>query len=68
MLHLVETGVVEDLDEGKITRLKDGIIPIYEPGHEPLVKSNYESGRLKFTTDMAEAVKENDRYFVTRKQ
>ncbi|MCH8500026.1 MAG: UDP-glucose/GDP-mannose dehydrogenase family protein [Marinobacter sp.] len=45
-----------DVDQQKIDKLKRGVIPIYEPGLEPIVKHNYESGRLKFTTDTAEAV------------
>jgi UDPglucose 6-dehydrogenase len=45
-----------DIDEAKIARLKDGILPIYEPGLDDLVQSNYASGRLKFTTDPAEGV------------
>lgn len=45
-----------DVDQGKIERLKNGQIPIYEPGLEPIVRHNTEAGRLKFTTDTAEAV------------
>lgn len=45
-----------DIDEKKIADLKDGVIPIYEPGLSDLVVRNYENGRLKFTTDVAEAV------------
>ncbi|MFW5824434.1 MAG: UDP-glucose dehydrogenase family protein, partial [Marinobacter sp.] len=45
-----------DVDQGKIERLKNGQIPIYEPGLEPIVRHNAEAGRLKFTTDTAEAV------------
>jgi len=45
-----------DIDEDKIARLREGEIPIYEPGLEALVKSNAASGRLCFTTDPGEAV------------
>lgn len=45
-----------DVDQGKIERLKNGQIPIYEPGLEPIVRHNTEAGRLNFTTDTTEAV------------
>ncbi|MEI6617662.1 MAG: UDP-glucose/GDP-mannose dehydrogenase family protein [Betaproteobacteria bacterium] len=45
-----------DIDEAKLTRLREGDIPIFEPGLEPLVKSAYADGRLIFTTDAAQAV------------
>jgi UDPglucose 6-dehydrogenase len=45
-----------DVDEQKIRRLKDGIVPIYEPGLEELLKRNVHDGRLAFTTDYAEAI------------
>ena len=41
-----------DVDAKKIAALNEGIIPIYEPGLEAMVKRNFESGRLKFTTDL----------------
>lgn len=46
-----------DIDENKIKALKDGIIPIYEPGLSDLVVRNVDNGRLRFTTNTAEAVK-----------
>jgi UDPglucose 6-dehydrogenase len=48
-----------DSDEDKIARLHQGEIPIYEPGLELIVRRNVDAGRLKFTTDLTDAVKEN---------
>lgn len=46
-----------DLDERKITKLKDAISPIYEPGLENLIKQNIEHERLFFTTNLEEGLK-----------
>ena len=46
-----------DVDEKKIEALREGIIPFYEPGLEDLVRKNVRAGRLTFTTNLAEAVK-----------
>ncbi len=45
-----------DLDERKISMLREGRIPIYEPGLEDMVRRNVVAGRLRFTTDVAESV------------
>ncbi|MFG6158399.1 UDP-glucose dehydrogenase family protein [Halomonas sp. 1390] len=45
-----------DVDADKIARLEGGEIPIYEPGLEPMVQANVAAGRLRFTTDPAQAV------------
>ena len=47
-----------DVDENKINRLHEGIIPIYEPGLDQIVEKNYKAGRLHFTTDIKKAVEE----------
>ena len=49
--------VCVDKDAGKIDRLKNGIIPIYEPGLEDLVAKQVKAGRLQFTTNLAEAMR-----------
>jgi UDPglucose 6-dehydrogenase len=53
-----------DVDETRIKNLKNGIMPIYEPGLEELVTRNVESGRLLFTTNYAEALKGADFAFI----
>jgi UDPglucose 6-dehydrogenase len=53
-----------DLDAGKIERLKAGVMPIYEPGLDELVRSNVKAGRLGFTTDLAEGMAEADAVFI----
>jgi UDPglucose 6-dehydrogenase len=53
-----------DKDGSKIDSLNAGLMPIWEPGLEALVKSNAERGRLTFTTNVAEAVKEAEAVFI----
>lgn len=53
-----------DVAEEKIKKLKKGIIPIYEPGLDSMVLENAESGRLKFTTDLKEALYKADICFI----
>lgn len=63
---LAELGnnvICADIDKEKIGRLKKGIIPIYEPGLEELIKRNYKEDRLHFTTDSGKAIKESEIVF-----
>jgi len=56
---MADTGnqvICVDIDEDKVERLKQGEIPIYEPGLQVVVERNIANGRLKFTTNVAEAI------------
>lgn len=52
-----------DVDAAKIEKLKNAEIPIFEPGLEDLVRKNVNAGRLKFTTDLASVLNEQDVVF-----
>ena len=54
-----------DVDQGKIDKLRNGHIPIYEPGLESIVKHTVEAGRLAFTTDTQEAVAHGSLQFLS---
>ncbi|GAB6137415.1 UDP-glucose dehydrogenase family protein [Halanaerobaculum tunisiense] len=53
-----------DIDEEKIEGLKNGEMPIYEPGLEEIVEANYAQGNLDFTTSLERGVKESDIIFI----
>ncbi len=53
-----------DLDADKIQKLKEGAIPIYEPGLEDIVKRNYEKKRLFFTTEINEGIEGSEVVFI----
>ncbi|MDH4379939.1 MAG: UDP-glucose/GDP-mannose dehydrogenase family protein [Vampirovibrionales bacterium] len=53
-----------DIDAEKIRLLNSGIMPIYEPGLDELVRANTTEGRLSFTTDLATAVQESQACFI----
>lgn len=62
-----ETGnevICVDIDADKVAKLKQGIVPIYEPDLEVLFERNQRQGRLKFTTDLKEAVDASDVVFL----
>jgi len=56
--------VCVDIDAKKIENLKQGIIPIYEPGLADIVQKNYRAGRLKFTTNLASCIDETEVVFI----
>ncbi|MBO2033721.1 UDP-glucose/GDP-mannose dehydrogenase family protein [Siccationidurans ginsengisoli] len=53
-----------DIDENKIENLRNGILPIYEPGLEEMVNRNVKAERLHFSTNLGEAVKGTDVVFI----
>jgi UDPglucose 6-dehydrogenase len=53
-----------DLDEEKIQKLKQGVVPIYEPGIEPLIEYNMNEGRLRFTSSLEEAAATSHIFFI----
>ena len=56
--------VCVDIDEERISRLKDGESPIYEPGLDELVARNVSRGRLTFSTEVAFAIKTSEIIFI----
>ena len=64
---LAETGntvCCADIDKKKIDKLRQNVLPIYEPGLEPLVERNQKEERLRFTTDLADAVRSAEVLFI----
>ena len=62
-----ETGnnvVCVDIDADKVERMRNGEIPIYEPGLDLLFERNTKQGRLRFTTDLAEAIENAEIIFL----
>lgn len=56
--------VCVDIDQKKIDNLKNGIMPIYEPGLEEIVKRNFASGRLQFSTNLGDAIQGSQVAFI----
>ncbi len=64
---LAEVGndvVCVDIDEAKIDGLRRGVVPIFEPGLEEMVRANQAAGRLRFSTDSAAGVAHGDILFI----
>ncbi|MDD3859655.1 MAG: UDP-glucose/GDP-mannose dehydrogenase family protein [Bacteroidales bacterium] len=62
-----EMGIITsclDIDAEKIEKLKNGIMPIWEPGLEQMVKRNLEKNRLSFTTNLAESIEDAQACFI----
>ena len=64
---LAEVGIdviCVDVDVKKIENLKQGILPIYEPGLDKLVHRNFDKGRLQFSTNLSESIKDAEAAFI----
>src|SRR5215470_14239432 len=64
LADLGNTVTCVDIIQEKIDRLKQGILPIYEPGLEEMVERNMQAGRLHFTTDYAEGLENSEFIFI----
>jgi len=53
-----------DIDAGKVAALEGGVIPIYEPGLEPMVTESFRNGSLRFTTDLNAALEQSSIVFI----
>jgi UDPglucose 6-dehydrogenase len=53
-----------DNNEEKVNKLKQSIMPIYEPGLEEMVRRNFDDGRIQFTTDTGDGVRKSDVVFI----
>ncbi len=53
-----------DVDQGKIDRLKQGILPIFEPGLDTIVVNNSKADRLRFSTSLVEAMRDTNVFFI----
>ncbi len=63
--HMGNDVICMDIDKDKVDNLNKGVVPIYEPGLEIMIKKNHDDGRLKFTTEMEETVKESLVIFIS---
>ena len=64
---LAETGnhvICVDIDAKKVQKMKDGVVPIYEPHLDVLFERNIKQGRLSFTTDLNEAIESAEVVFL----
>ena len=64
---LAEMGnhvVCVDIDESKVNKMRNGIIPIYEPHLDNLFERNIKQGRLKFSTKLKDAVDHSNVFFL----
>ena len=56
--------VCADIDKKKIQKLNEGLVPIYEPGLEELIKRNFKQHRLKFSSNISSSIKNSDVIFI----